>query len=76
MYVKRAILVYVTMASGKRCTVAFDRFGLNKALFDTAREQGWDAERTVAQAVSEALHAALRDYTGDRTVDYKVVEVD
>lgn len=75
-YRKRAIVVNMKMASGKRCSATFDRYGQNAGLFTNAYTNGWSAERTVAQAVSEALAGALRTYPGDSTVDYRVVEVD
>jgi hypothetical protein len=75
-FAKRAIVVNVTMASGKRCSVTFDRYGMNSELYRTALAYGWSAERTVAQAISEALAGALRSYPGDTTTDYRLVEVD
>lgn len=71
----RAIIVKVTMESGKRCSVPFDRYGLNAGLFATAAKEGWDEQRTINQAVSEALAGALREYPGDRTIDYRVTTV-
>lgn len=77
MYTKRAIVVNVVMTSGKRCKVVFDRYGLNSGLFARAYENEWDAERVVAQAVSEALSAALSTYyPDDTTADYSVFEID
>lgn len=73
---KRAIVVNMRLASGKRCSATFDRYGQNSELYRTALAYGWGAERTVAQAISEALAGALRAYPGDATVDYRVVEVD
>lgn len=73
--IQRAIVVSVKMESGKRCSVTFDRYGMNSGLFDKAYKEGWDDERTTAQAVSEALSGALRSYPDDKTIDYSVTTI-
>lgn len=73
--IQRAIVVNVKMESGQRCRVVFDRYGMNPGLFDRAYREGWTDERTINQAISEALSGALQTYPGDKTVDYTVTTV-
>lgn len=71
----RAIVVNMTLKSGKRCSATFDRYGMNSQLFTTAVQEGWDEQRTINQAISEALAGALRTYPGDSTIDYRITTV-
>jgi len=59
-YAKRAIVVNFVMKNGTACKVVFDRHGMNAELFNTALAYGWSAERTVAQACSEAISSVLK----------------
>lgn len=73
--IERAIVVNVVMESGQRCKVVFDRYGMNKELFDLAYRNEWSDERTIAQATSEALSGALTTYPGDRPVNHTVTTI-
>ena len=48
------------MKDGTHNRVVFDRYGMNAELFEVARANGWGAERTVAQACSEAISSVLK----------------
>lgn len=76
MYTKRAIVINLSLESGKRCSATFDRYGQNSSLFASASASGWSAERTVNQAVSEAIAGTMRQYPGDKIIDYRVYEID
>lgn len=73
--IQRAIVVNMTMESGKRCSATFDRYGMNSGLFDKAHAEGWDDQRTINQAISEALSGALRTYPGDKPANFNVATV-
>lgn len=72
---KRAIVINIRFESGQRCSVPFDRYGKNSELFRTAVAYGWSADRTIAQAISEALAGAMRSYPGQQIATYVVTEV-
>ena len=67
-YRKRAIVVNFLMKDGTRKKVVFDRYGMNAELFTSAQAHGYSAERTVAQACSNAIAAVLEQY-GLRSIE-------
>lgn len=75
-FAKRAIVINFPMKDGKRCSVTFDRYGMNSELYRTALAYRWSAQRTVAQACSEAISAVGKQHGFDNVADYTVLEVD
>jgi len=71
-FVGRAIKLNFKMKDGERYSVVFDRYGLNSELFVEASKNGWNAERTVAQAISNAIHAVGSQYGFDNIATYDV----
>jgi hypothetical protein len=74
-FTKRGIVINFRLAGGQRCSVAFDRFGMNSELFRMADQNRWGAKRVVSQACSNAIHGVMQSYPGVKIEDYTVVEV-
>lgn len=70
----RAVVISITMASGQRCSVTYDRYGMNAHLFEDALANGWDDNRMISQAISNALAGAL-DKFGGQVANYLVTKV-
>jgi hypothetical protein len=72
MNIRRAIIVDVMLKDGSRRRVVFDRHGQNSDLFAEAIRGEWDHDRTVGQAVSNALAPVLRQNVGAVIREYNV----
>lgn len=66
------IKILFTLKSGETCKVIFNQYQ-NPSLFVQAKDNGWSRERTVNQAVSEAIHGVFRAY-GIGTIETYHVE--
>jgi hypothetical protein len=75
-FAKRAIVINFLLKDGKRCSVTFDRYGMNSELYRTALAYRWSAKRTVAQACSEAISAVGQQHGFDNIDTYTVTETD
>jgi hypothetical protein len=75
MFTGRAIVINFKLASGARCSVTADRYGMNPQVFAQARANGWDHDRTVAQAISNAMASVIDTYPGDAVETYNVTVV-
>jgi hypothetical protein len=66
------ITIHFVLKDGKTCRVLFDQYQ-NPTLFVQAHEKGWTRERTVNQAVSEAIHGVFEAYGIGTVETYRVV---
>jgi len=67
----KAIEIHFTLKTGNTCRVIFNQYQ-NPSLFITAADKGWDRERTVNQAISEAIHGVFQAYGVGSVEDYRV----
>lgn len=67
----RAFVVNITGKTG-RCSVTFDRYGMNSKLFDISD----DTVTLRNHAISNALYAVLKERGQGWVTDYKVIDVE
>lgn len=66
----RAYIIKFVGKDGKRCSVTFDRYGMNNYVFSLPEE------RVLPQATSDAMASVFKAYGTDWVQEYKVVTVD
>lgn len=67
----KPITINFVLKTGKTCRVIFDQYQ-NPSLFITAADKSWSRERTVNQAISEAIHGVFQAYGVGSVEDYRV----
>lgn len=65
----RAYVIKFVGKDGRRCSVVFDRYGLNSSIFDLPED------KVLPQATSNAISSVMAQYGTDWIQDYSIVEV-